>query len=746
MNPRLLLAEAGAGVGVLVKVWPWAALGVAMPLVIMGVIGWAGALEMPQAAVAAQSSKIFATDGQVVATLHGEQNRTSVALNKISTHLTEAVIATEDHGFYDHHGVSIRGIIRAAKANFDGQQVLQGGSTITQQYVRNAYPSVGTERTITRKVRESILAVWVDRRSSKEEILELYMNRVYFGRGAYGAEAAARTYFKVSAADLTVGQAAYLAGVIRSPGRYDIGAAPQEASGLRDQVIDDMVRARYITRDQAAAAKAEDLLAQFKPGVSIEVESPRAGYFVEYVRQILRREFKLTDEQILSGGLQIHTTLDLRMQDAAEQAVRTTLDQPTDPEAALVAMDGQGNIKAMVGGREVDNIARSRGYNFAVDSNYTGGGRPAGSAFKVIALASLVDQGKSIASTFSGPSTLELESPQCRNADGTPWEVSNFANARFGSLDVTSATVSSVNTVYAQIMDQVVSPSQFMGMAERLGIHVPQFDAGCALTLGTSDVTPLEMAGAYTTFAQRGLRPEPMVVTRITDSFGKTIAQREHRSEQALDPNVADTVNYVLERNIQGGTGTGARIGRPAAGKTGTTQNHENAWFAGYTPELTAVVWMGYAPGPDGTIPLMQKVRGRSVTGGSFPATIWRKFMSQAVEGSDETRFTRPEFGGEVVRSAPAAGDFAVDRSEGRGRSEGTGEQAAPRPSAPSRPSPRNEPEPSQMCGVLRNRECGVVVADAPKAKESKRSSSDLPSAEEIQEEVRRSIGQGGSL
>lgn len=753
MNARMLLADARSSAGLVARMAPWALVGVTMPLLVMGLVGWAGTLEMPVARVSAQSSQVLAIDGQVIATLHGEEDRTIVPLNKMSKYLTRAVVATEDRAFYQHSGVSLKGMVRAARANFQGRQILQGGSTITQQYVRNAFPSIGTQRTVTRKLRESALAVWVEQGSSKREILEKYLNLVYFGRGAYGAEAAARTYFKVPASDLTIGQAAYLAGVIRSPERYQIGASASEATKIRNKVLGDMLQAKYLTKAEATAARAEDLKAQFKPGVSIEVESPRAGFFVEYVRQLLRREFKLTDEQILSGGLQIQTTLDLRMQDAAEKAVSSTLDAPTDPEAALISMDGNGNVKAMVGGREVSNINRARGFNFAVDALGNGGGRPAGSAFKVIALASMIDQGKSVASTFSGPSTIKIESPRCRNADGTPWEVSNFANAGFGTLDVTTATLNSVNTIYAQIMEQVVTPAQFMAMSERLGIQIPQYDAGCALTLGTSDVTPMEMARAYTTFSQRGNRPETIVVSKITDSSGKVLAERGSRSEKVMEQNVADTVNYVLERNVSGGTGTGAQIGRPAAGKTGTTQNYENAWFAGYTPELTTVVWMGYAPLPDGTIPWMQNVRGKAVTGGSFPATIWKKFMSEAVKGSKPSKFSRPRLGGELVRAANVSSgpsdENSTQSSTGEGGENGSLTPGGSDDSAPP-PRPRFEPRSGSgdTCGVLGNRRCPPAVAPEPQSRSRPaQPNSAPPSAEDIEAEVRRSLGTaGGSL
>ena len=713
--------------------WPWMAVG------LIFAVGGIYAVErlvnypLPELTRPAQSSKVLADDGQVIATLHGEENRTIVPLNEISPFLRIATLATEDREFYQHKGMSLRGTIRAARANFEGGDIVQGGSTITQQLARNTIPSIGRERTYSRKVKEIYWAMQLERHMSKDQILERYLNTVYFGRGAYGAEAAARTYFKVSAAELTPGQAAFLAGTIRSPERYQIDRNAEGAIALRNRVLDGMVETGHLGRGEAEAAKAEDLVAQFKPGMSIEVDSPRAGYFVEYVRRILKRDFNLTDEQILAGGLQIHTTLDLKAQDAAEAAVRSTLDRPDDPEAALVAMDPQGRIRAMVGGREVDSIDRNRGFNFAVDVNQTGGGRQAGSAFKPFALAAFLDMGKSLASTFSGASPITLDSPTCRNADGKPWEVGNFGNASYGAMDITQATLASVNTIYAQLMDDVVSPSKFIEVAERAGIQVPQFDAGCALTLGTTDVTPLEMARGYTTFAQRGNRPEPLAVTRITHPDGEVIVEKQPVIESTLDPNVADQVNYVLMRNIQSGTGTGARIGRPAAGKTGTTQNYANAWFAGYTPELTAVVWMGYAPLPDGTIPEMDRVRGSiQVTGGSFPATIWKKFMLGALEGVKGTDFNRPKFGGEIVipkMGVPQATLASTNQPvpvDGSGRARdgdgsdsdndndndappppapdrGDDDNPPPRPITPPRQAPRDDDEPQREKQVFKD-------------------------------------------
>jgi penicillin-binding protein 1A len=618
---------------------------------------WLVTLPLPNIAPAAQSSKILAADGQVIGTLHGEENRIVVPLDQISHQLKLAVVSIEDRTFFDHGGFSVRGIFRAARANWQDGAIVQGGSTITQQYVRQAFPRVGTERTFSRKLKEAFWAMKLERQSSKDEILQNYLNTVYFGRGAYGAEAAARTYFKVPASGLTTGQSAYLAGLIRAPERYQIEQDAAKATGLRNQVLDQMVVLNLLNAEQATAAKQENLVAQYKPGLSIEMDSARAGYFVEYVRRLLRSEFKLTDEEILRGGLQVHTTLDLKMQEAAEAAIRSVLNRPTDPEAALVAMGPEGQVRAMVGGRDVESIDRARGFNFAADVNGTGGGRPAGSAFKTFALAAFVEEGKSVHSTFNGTSSISIDSDRCRDG-AKPWKVSNFGNSGHGYLNVISATTNSVNTIYAQIMNEVVTPAKFIEVAGRAGIAIPAHDSGCALTLGTSDVTPLEMATAYTTFAERGRRPTPLVVTKITRPGGEVLAERRPAAAQTIDPNVADTVNHILQMNIQSGTGTGAKIGRPAAGKTGTAENFQDAWFAGYTPELTAVVWMGYAPDGQGRIPVMNRVRGKSVTGGSFPATIWKSFMSKALDGAPKTDFHEPELGGEIISHRPPAPTF----------------------------------------------------------------------------------------
>ncbi|CAN5882569.1 penicillin-binding protein 1A [soil metagenome] len=632
-----------------------AAAGV-LGIVALAIMYFTVSVPLPDAAPGGSATEVLDADGELIGTLKGEQKRKIVPLDQISPFLQQAAVATEDRSFFTHNGISPRGMVRALFTNVQEGAVSQGGSTITQQYARNAYGRVGTERTIARKLREIALARRIEQRYSKDKILEFYLNTIYFGRGAYGAEAAALTYFKKPAKDLTLGEAAYLAGAIRSPENYQPDENPEGVVRIRNEVLGDMVATAKLTGADAGAARGEDILAQFKLGVT-ELDSSKAGYFIEYVRRLLRtEEYGFTDAELLGGGLKLHTSLDLAMQEAAEQAVLSIMNQPEDPEVALIAMDPEGYVRAMIGGRDTQDRVRALGFNFAANVRpEDDGGRQAGSAFKPIALASYLSQGEEISRTFPGPSKITIDNPLCRDGQGQPWTVSNFDSEGYGRLDVARATHNSVNTVYAQMMDEVVTPTEFMDTAGELGISIPDRDEGCALALGTTAVTPLEMAAAFTTFAARGQRPEPVVVTRVTAQNGETLIERRPITRRALDERVADTINQVLQGVVTGGTARSAAIGRPAAGKTGTTQNHVDAWFAGYTPDLTAVVWMGYAPDETGTIPEMVGVRGRRVTGGSFPAAIWKSFMQTALRGTKETDFVDPEDETEVPTAPPTA-------------------------------------------------------------------------------------------
>jgi len=656
--------------------WLLTAVGIGVVLV-GGLVVAVSAVSVPspENASGGSSTEVLASDGKVIGTLQAEHNRKIVPLREISPLLRKAVVATEDRSFYSHSGVSFKGMLRALFTDVGKGGVAQGGSTITQQYARVAFAEIGRQRSIFRKIKEIALAKKIERRYSKDEILGFYLNTVYFGRGAYGAEAAAQTYFRKPASQLELGQAAYLAGVLRAPERFQVDKDPAAAVRIRNEVLSDMVKTGAATQPEADRAKATDLVNQVKLGPSVKLDSATAGFFLEYVRRLLMTsEFGLTEAEVLGGGLKVQTSLDLNMQKAAENAVASTLNLPDDPEAALIAMDPEGNVKAMVGGRDVASPVRATGFNFAANLRKTDtGGRQAGSAFKPFALTRFLEEGKSVKSRFPGPQHIQIDSPRCRNADGTPWQVSNFENESFGTIDVVDATAKSVNTVYAQMMDKVVGPTKFIETAAEVGISIPKGDTGCALTLGTSAVTPLEMARAFTTFGARGKRPDPLIISKVTSTDGKTLKEQEPNSEQTIETNVADTVNYVLQQPIQRGTATGAKIASQAAGKTGTTQNHVDAWFAGYTPALTAVVWMGFPPDDTGKIPEMTSVHGKKVTGGSFPATIWKKFMNEALKGVRSGAFVKPNLTGEAINGAPT-------------------------PCSTDSPAPTDSPEPTPSC------------------------------------------------
>ncbi len=699
-----------AGLDAILRRW-WLILAMIVAgFVLLKLSGYLSEIPLPDAAPGSQSSKLYDSQGQLIYTFHGTENRTIVPLDEISTDLKQAVVAAEDRAFHTHPGVSLKGIVRAAFSNVKEGDIGQGASTITQQYART-FATVGKERTFARKLREATMAVKIERVYSKDKILEFYLNTVYFGRGAYGAEAAAQTYFKKPAKDLNLPESAYLAGIIRSPSRYQIENNPTGVAAIRNRVLASMQEAGFITPAQRQAAEQVDMGSVFKLSrISAELETPRAGYFIEYVRKLLLREFKIEEKDLLGGGLKIHTTLDLRMQDAAEKAVRSTLDREDDPEVGLLAMDSQGQVKAMVGGRNVDDPKRARGFNFAANLPGDDGGRQAGSAFKPIALAAFVDDGKSIKSSFPGPAKISIDSDLCLN-EGKPWEVSNFDNAGYGNLDITQATTKSVNTIYAQMMDKVVTPKMFIAMSEKLGIPIPAVDEGCALTLGTTAVTPMEMARAYATFAARGKRPDPLLVLKITSPEGETIIEKRPRSEQTISQNIADTVSWILKQNIVAGTGTAAKIQWPAMGKTGTAQDHQDASFVGSTPELTTAVWMGFPPDPvTKEIPLMRDVRGKRVTGGSFPATIWKQFMAESLKLYDKhSDFPSPKIAGEVIAPAPPPcpktipGD--LNESPAADGQSAVGEDGKVLDNC-RKPAAFPSPTPSQLCGEFPFPEC----------------------------------------
>ena len=562
-----------------------------------------------------QSTRITDRNGAVITELFTDQNRTNVTLKDIPPVMRNAIVATEDQRYYQHQGVDFLGTLRAAFADVLGGRASQGGSTITQQYVKKAF--LTPDKTLKRKLAEAVLAFRVEQAYSKDKILEMYLNTIYFGHGAYGVSTAAETFFGKPLSALTAPEAAVLAGVVKSPANYSPYLQPASAKRRRDTVLMQMRDQGYLTPAGYAAAIATPIVvAPLKRGSKV------APYFVEYVRDQLVKQYG--SDLVYRGGLKVTTTLDLGLQAAAENAVAKALSKPGDPSAALVTTDPKtGAILAMVGGRDFAN----QQYNVV-----TQGHRQPGSAFKPFVLATALDQGVSPEQVFeSGPVKLDVPG-------SGQWSVTGASGNRSGPMRLRAATWDSVNAVFAQLIMQV-GADKVAATAKTMGISTP-ITAVPAIALGglKEGVTPLEMAAAYGTLANGGTRMEPFGVLEVRDGSGKVLSRAKPAGTKAIDPAVAYLTTDILKGVMAQGTGKPAQIGRPAAGKTGTTQEYRDAWFAGYTPDLTTVVWVGY---PDAQ-KAMASVHGIKVTGGSFPAQIWQTFMKVASAPFPKNDFQRP--------------------------------------------------------------------------------------------------------
>jgi penicillin-binding protein 1A len=598
---------------------------------VAGACAWRPDVAAPvRLAAHAQSSKILAADGTVLTTLHAAENREDVPLERIAEPLRDAVVAIEDQRFWRHAGVDLRALVRAAVSDFRTGRVAEGGSTITQQYVKNSL--LEPERSLRRKVKEASLAWRLERQYPKDAILAGYLNTIYFGNGAYGAQAAAEVYFGTTAERLTLAQSALLAGMVRSPAAYDPYRAPDAARRRRNLVLDRMAEQRMISRRAAEAAKGEPLGVVARPK---QVRYP-AAHFVEEVKRFVLSNpaFGATaadrERALFTGGLRIHTTLDPAEQAAAEQAVARVLSQPgRDPEAALVSIEpATGYVRALVGGRDFFGAAPWAKFDLATQK-----GRPAGSAFKPLVLAAALAAGIPLERSYDAPARITLPMPPPQ----PPWVVDNYEGAGGGRLDLVEATVRSVNTVYAQLVLDV-GPRAAVDLARRMGIRAP-LAAVPAAVLGANDVTALDMATAYATLANRGLRVDPTFVTSVTTADGTVLWQHQRVARRVLPRGVADAVTGVLQQVVARGTGIRANIGRPVAGKTGTAQAWRDAWFVGYTPQRVAAVWVGF---PDRQVSMVPPTTRIRVTGGSWPAEIWQLFMSAALAQTPVEPFPEP--------------------------------------------------------------------------------------------------------
>ena len=598
---------------------------------LLGFTGAAGGLyvlaQVPLPTAAPQAQTTFLTDlhGARLASIDSGENRVPVRLETVPSIVIDAVLATEDRNFFRHSGLDPVGILRATWADLRGRP-LQGGSTLTQQYVKQTFLDP-KERTLVRKLREASLAIKVERRLEKAEILERYLNTVYFGRGSYGVQAASRAYFSKDVTELDVGEAAFLAGLIRSPETADPSRNLEAAVARRDRSLAAMRRTGRITEAQRKAAAAVPLEAavlqrgQLEPDV---VRPDSTGYFVEFVRAELVRRYG--EEVTYQRGLRVKTTLDLGLQALAYDAVYTTLDRPdTDPAGALVSIDSEGRVVAMVGGRNFTAPDPTAKVNLAVGQAGGGSGRQAGSTFKPFVLAAIVKHGYTVQSTFPGPPKIVLPKAD----DGKDYPVENYEEADFGaSLNLIDATANSVNTAYVQAQlalgaDKVVEVARDAGITSDL-------EPNASLVLGTEEVSVLELASAYSTFANRGVHIEPRTILEVRRGDGSIIEpERPAPTRQALDREDADVVTHALRQVVERGSGTNAKFGKAFAGKTGTTQDFGDAWFVGYTPKLTTAVWMGFT---EGNAKKMTRVRGIKVNGGSFPARIFRRYMTEVAK------------------------------------------------------------------------------------------------------------------
>ena len=564
-----------------------------------------------------KSTRVYARDGELLATLY-TQNRIWVPINKIPKLVRNAFIANEDHNFYRHHGVDFGGIARAALADYRHEQ-FQGASTITQQLARALFLS--NEVSISRKVQEALLAMEIERYYTKDEILERYLNLIYFGAGAYGIEAAAHTYFGTDVGRLTVAQAAQLAGLPAAPSDYSPYVSPMRAKERQRHVLERMVASRYITDAQASQAESSPLgLIGERPTGLLSYKYP---YFTTYVNHVLDSTFG--SQAVTDGGLEVDTTLDPRLQKLAQEAVdwgvsRAGAEGINAHEAALVAIRPQtGEIVAMVGG--AGGLTLKNQFNRAWQAL-----RQPGSSFKAYVYTAAIDSGMP-------PTATVDDSPVAYPmGDGTMWRPMDDDFRFYGPMTLRYALAQSRNVVAVKLAQQI-GVDRVIEYAHRMGVRAP-LEANLSLALGSSVVSPLDQASGYATLADQGVHIDPTPIRLVMDSLGTPlIDNRVPQETEVVGAGTAYLMTSMLEGVIKEGTGyPNAEIGRPAAGKTGTTTDFRDAWFVGYTPDLVTAVWLG---NDDYT-------RMNESYGGNVPARTWARFMKAALKGVPPHEFPYP--------------------------------------------------------------------------------------------------------
>ena len=629
---------------------------------VIAVAATAPALSELKAADKGESSLIIAADGSRLGYVQSDEIRTPVSWEEMPRVARQAVVAIEDERFYEHEGVDFSAIIRAGVKNLESGKNVQGGSTITQQLVRALYIK-DPERNVERKIREAKLASELEDERSKKWILQNYLNDVPFGtvggRTAIGIEGAAETFFDKHAKDLTLSEAATLAGLPQAPSQYNPFRNPQAALTRRNEVLDRMAENGFITRARAITASGQQL--GLRKGTRYTTR--REPYFFDYVQEQLIERYGVGVYR--RGGLKVHTTIDPKTQDVARDAINSYYADPNGPGSAIVSIDPtNGKIKAMAS----SGTYSDRTFNIAAQ-----GHRQPGSAFKTMVLTAAVREGVDPDSTYYTSMPLSINDPKYG-----PWNVSTFGDSYSGSMSLTQATLASDNTVYAQLILDV-GPDKVCETAKLLGITT-KLDCYPAEGLGglTQGVTPLEMSSAYATLAAGGIRRRPTGIERVEFPDGKSEELGRPKGKRVITEGEAYEVTKILEQNVQSGTGTRANYGCPAAGKTGTTDEGKDAWFVGYTPKLSTSVWVGY---PDAGIAIA------GAQGGTLAAPVWNAFMSVA-NGEDCDGFPEPE---EPAELAAGADDDEEDGSSSYDSGSTYYPDPAPEPApVPENPVPEN--------------------------------------------------------
>jgi penicillin-binding protein 1A len=576
---------------------------------------------------------VYASNGySILSILRGSEARIVVPSDKISPWMKNATVAIEDKRFYEHRGVDVRGMARAVMADVTHHGTVQGGSTITQQFIKNVY--TGGQKTIARKLVEAALAWQLEQKWTKDKILTAYLNTVYYANGAYGVEQASKIYFHHSAQTMKPAEAALLAGIVEDPSLYDPVAHPQAAKERRNLVLQQLYAQGFLTHSQYVNSLVYPMPNPRQVSLPA-TQGPFAPYFANYVTDQLVKQFGA--HKAYGGGLKVTTTLDVGLQKIAQQAVQSVLpSNGVNPSVALVAIDAShdpGAVLAMVGGA---NYHKNQ-FNLA-----TQGERQPGSSFKPFVLATALKENIAPSTVFNSTQHVTID------ADGRLWAVNNYEGEALGPIDLNKAIAASDNVVFSQLT-ALVGPKNVATTARQLGVQSP-LQGYFAIGLGAEPATPLDMARAYTSFADGGKRIDGSIfgnVPRTVRSIvaGKTKLFNQPVPKQVLSENNAAIIDQMLQGVVTGGTGTAAAIpGRTIAGKTGTTENYGDAWFVGFTPQLVAAVWVGY---PDKLVPMTYQFHGHPVAGGTYPALVWKAFMEKALPylKDEPESFPQPQIG-----------------------------------------------------------------------------------------------------